>query len=729
MKNFRKVCKHGLIAMMLCTAMILGLVGCGEKGTYESEIVYVAEFMDLEEVADVCAVKELNGVLHIITAVYEEESASYKLIRLNLTDKSRTEDTLESALGGYFSTIHINDDGTIEVIEDKSEYDEEWKLLSQELFFNQYDAEGKMISSEPAREKFGLEEGFYISIFMKDKEGNYFIGSWDSALMIYSPEFVKISEITGNGDYWDSLCMTGSGTVVTSYWGNMNVTIAPLDVQAGKVGTAVETEKSSGSADVWGGLGDSILYVDGTVLYSYDLSTATTQVVMDTMDLDVNGEFIREIYPLEDGRYVMLYFDYMANGAGIVVATPVDPSTIAEKTELTLATLYASQDLNNAVIKFNQTNAEYRIKVIDYATEDYDFNAALTNLQNDIVAGNVPDIIDVSSTNIPWRNWAGKGILTDLYPLMETDGEFDKEDLMDNVRSAMEIEDSLYVLPASFNVSCVMAKTDNVAGITSLTPATLLEMERNLPEDTDLFYYNDQYTVMYNMVYECLDSYVDYENGECNFDSDEFKAVLAYAKEQPAVFEYEEGVSVPGRLQTDKVIFYEAYLNQVTDYQFNKAVFGGDITCFGYGGNDEDGIQMGMSGVALAITGDCEHKDVAWQFVKSFLGEEYQESDYMWGIPATKDGFETFLDNAQNMEGTHSYGWDDVQMEIVSATDKEVEEFRALVEMADTITYSDQALLDIIQEEVEPYFQGQKSVDEVTDIIQSRIDIYLKESL
>jgi hypothetical protein len=81
------------------------------------------------------------------------------------------------------------------------------------------------------------------------------------------------------------------------------------------------------------------------------------------------------------------------------------------------------------------------------------------------------------------------------------------------------------------------------------------------------------------------------------------------------------------------------------------------------------------------------------------------------------------------MEGEHGYSWDDVEMSITGATDDEVAEFLAIVEKADELLYMDTAVQKIIEEEVAPYFRGQKSVEEVADIIQSRVDIYLKENL
>lgn len=733
MRTFIKLKQRSLTALLLSVAMLFGLLGCSkEEAELQPEVteyVYVAEFLDIGNSGDVCAVKEINGILHIITSVVSDETTAYNLVTYDLEDKSIHTVALESATGGFFTSI-INDDGSIDVLEIQDEYGKGGNFISQEMFFNQYTADGTLVSSEDAFEKLGLEAGFYVSTFIKDSEGNYLIGNWQSPLMIYSPEFVKVDEIPNTNGQLGSLCVTESGKVVSSWWGNTGINIAVLDVAGKSLGSTIETGKSSGSATVWAGEGDTVFFMDGTSVCSCDVNAGEVVSIMDTMDMDVNGEFIQAIYPMSGGKYLMLYYNYSANKKELLIANPVDASTIVERKELTLATIYSNWDINNAVVEFNRANTEYRIVVIDYSDGSYDFEAALANLQNDIVAGNAPDIIDMSAGDIPWRNWATKEIITDLYPLMEADGTFVKEDLLDNVRRAYEVGDSFYVLPAGFSIECTLAKASTVEGITALTPELLLEMETSLPSDVELFWWNDQSTVMYNLVYENLDAYMDYETGECYFNTDDFKTVLEYAKGQPESFEYEESGSAPVSLQTDKVIFDNLYLHQIGDYQFHKAILGGDITCLGYATpTDEDGIQIVSNNTALAITEDSEYKDGAWQFLKTFVGEEYQTGDSFSGIPSTKVGFENFIEEAQQVEEGKLYQWDDVAIELSGATDEDIAEVRALVDKADTVAYTNEAIVSIIEEEVAAYFAGQKTADEVAGIIQSRISVYLKENM
>ena len=744
MKKITIFNKRSLTALVLSMAMVCSLTGCGKGGSVAtvdgkegnvSGLVYKAENLNvkMDSVDSVVNLKEMDGVLHILAASYKEDKTQYKLIHYKLEDQSTTEVYLASTAGGYFVSSFFNQDGSLEAIEMKEEYDDEWNLLGSEIYINKYDPEGGMISSEEATAKLQLDEGAYLSTFMKDAEGNYLIGSWDQPLRIYSPEWQLTGEIPNDSNgAMENLCVTESGKVVASGWSKsgMGVDIAVLDVAGKKLGKAINTNKTSGSADVWPGAGDNVLYMNGNLLCSVDVVSGEITTVTDVMDMDVNPDYIQSVHVFGDGSMLLTVWDYSSaeNGFGMFLAKPVEPSEIAEKTELILATIYTSQDLNAAVIDFNRNNEEYRIKIVDYMTEDYDYDTAITNLQNDIVAGNVPDMIDASSISLPWRNWAAKGIITDLYPLMEADGDFAKEELLPNVRTAYEVDGSLYVLPTTVYINGVMVKEKFVQGVEGLTPEYLLELDSQLPEDVKLFFYNSQGNVMYNMVYNNMSAYVDYEIGECYFDTDEVKAVLAYAKEQPADGGFMEIESGPGYLREDKVIFYDTTIGQLTDWQFDNYVFGEDVAAVGFS-NEGDGLKLMQSGCALTITEQCEYKDVAWDFLKTFVSKEAQTREHMWGIPVTQTGLDNFIYEAQHMESEHGYSWDDIDVDITSATDEEVEEFLAILEKADEVSIQDTAIMAIIEEEVAPYFAGEKSADEVVDIIQSRVNIYLKESM
>lgn len=79
-------------------------------------------------------------------------------------------------------------------------------------------------------------------------------------------------------------------------------------------------------------------------------------------------------------------------------------------------------------------------------------------------------------------------------------------------------------------------------------------------------------------------------------------------------------------------------------------------------------------------------------------------------------------------QSNHSYGWDDVTFEIMATKPEEKAQIDSLIESIGGMMSYDEQWMNIVTEETESYFAGQKTVDEVADIIQSRIKIYVNES-
>jgi len=75
-----------------------------------------------------------------------------------------------------------------------------------------------------------------------------------------------------------------------------------------------------------------------------------------------------------------------------------------------------------------------------------------------------------------------------------------------------------------------------------------------------------------------------------------------------------------------------------------------------------------------------------------------------------------------------SWGNGYTTIEIHASTQEEVDLVRNIFEHADTSSQYDEKLFELIDDEVQSYFAGQKSADEVASIIQGRVKIYLAES-
>lgn len=79
-------------------------------------------------------------------------------------------------------------------------------------------------------------------------------------------------------------------------------------------------------------------------------------------------------------------------------------------------------------------------------------------------------------------------------------------------------------------------------------------------------------------------------------------------------------------------------------------------------------------------------------------------------------------------ESKTGMGWDDFHADYYGSTQEEIDELQALIDSARPGDTTDEEISNIINEEADAYFKGQKSVDEVADIIQSRVKIYISEN-
>ena len=78
---------------------------------------------------------------------------------------------------------------------------------------------------------------------------------------------------------------------------------------------------------------------------------------------------------------------------------------------------------------------------------------------------------------------------------------------------------------------------------------------------------------------------------------------------------------------------------------------------------------------------------------------------------------------------SHGSWWvdDGIEVEMYAATQEDVDRIIELINSVDSSVSFDQDIYDIISEEIQPFFEGQKTAQDVAGIIQSRVTIYVNE--
>lgn len=146
--------------------------------------------------------------------------------------------------------------------------------------------------------------------------------------------------------------------------------------------------------------------------------------------------------------------------------------------------------------------------------------------------------------------------------------------------------------------------------------------------------------------------------------------------------------------------------------------------------------------IRLAICTNTDHEDAAWDFMKITLSEEYQENTPWFPILKTafdqqaQDSLEkttTTITRYTDDPNKIASGESDAQMitetiEEDGLTQEDVDAVYALLDQLDSLRGDISGdIMDIVLEESEAFFNGSRSVEDVTDYMQDRISTLLAE--
>lgn len=465
------------------------------------------------------------------------------------------------------------------------------------------------------------------------------------------------------------------------------------------------------------------LFCQGNRLYRYLFGEQSHKKILDLASYGIFASNI--IYLGAENGTVRLVDNYAAEEPSEY--TLLQPGE-SNKLQLTLGTITTQEysDLESAVTRFNRFQDDIRIEFINYYTVGNYFDDEVERLKLEIIKGNVPDILEVSMMD--WEMLAGKGLWADLYDFMEQDGECGKDMLMPNVAGAYELGGHLYCIAPGFQIDTMWGGESVVQGRYGVTFPELVQILRDNGKDVNAIYGIP--TDVFGLRELCtmgMDTFIDWHNGTCNFEGDAFKEVLEFAREYGE--EDTEGTLLD-RIREGKILMSAGILSSVADYQLEKELYGEEVNFIGYPVQNGTGTAVSFRGSPLAIYANGENTDAAWQFVKYFLLNGYDGN----GFPVIKEQFDAKMlqgmePSKDNLPSQTYFDRNNGYIMVYEASQEDVDAVRELIERADCKFQFHPEIQNIISEEAEAYFTGQKSLEEVAALIQNRVSLYLKEHI
>jgi hypothetical protein len=258
----------------------------------------------------------------------------------------------------------------------------------------------------------------------------------------------------------------------------------------------------------------------------------------------------------------------------------------------------------------------------------------------------------------------------------------------------------------------------------------------NMPDGTLAFSGMSKTDILFEALH--YTNFFDLESGLCNFDSEEFVELLQFVKDCPSgredlIFTYQESDdewdmkrnTLVDMFIMEEVLIRRDNLNHFIDIPYDRNEYGADISYIGFPSNERYGSRVEIPFV-IAMTTECKNKTEAWEYIKQcYLA--YEEPNA--ARPSIAMSFSTNIHtfNAR-MEFNNSAPVSDIDGFTCQypLTEDESDYLWEIIQ-ASSVTRLDGKLWEIIKDEAEYYFAGEKTVEETSKVIQNRVSTYLSE--
>lgn len=608
---------------------------------------------------------------------------------------------------------------------------EEYEVVDAAYTLVTYDSSLNELSTEDVTQQFTIPdaaEGYRL--WYKDTDGSDLIVDGYGALYWISPDGTQ-KKLDTDEIMFDNVFRSGDGKLYATGYG-MQTVIGEVDTGAMTFRQLTVPDMPEWCNGILPGTGDYSFYYasnSGLIGVKPDLSSE------EAVNWE-NSDFGQNITPeavLPDGQIIINEFQF-STGATTYWKLHARPQEETDNVKLiSMATMQNWGYLQDIVHAYNRQAQGHRIVVRSYVDENpdayYNAKTEFEAMQNDMLAGKTPDILCLDDT--AYAVLSNKNLFEDWYPWMENDPDFRKEDYFMNFFDAMSYKGRLERMAFSFTAQFMEAKTEFVGDNSALTIQDYIHLGENMPEGMTLFSQNQSREgALYALVLSHLDSFIDYENASCSFNTPEFMNLLtlcAQCSEMPSDMQDDYAWA------EDRALLKENYVSGLGFYHQERA---------GYFGN-EPMVLLGVPQAEVRGNGGCFTVDTAfvvsanslykeeiWQFIKFALNESNQMAAARnYSLPVNRKAMQAYFDKeiASTTGVEVYYSMNNEPMDFGLPTKQEAEELTAAVEGIQISTFRNEKLSNIISEEAGMFFAGDTTAETAAKNIQSRIGLYLAE--
>ena len=373
--------------------------------------------------------------------------------------------------------------------------------------------------------------------------------------------------------------------------------------------------------------------------------------------------------------------------------------------------------------EYNKNHLDAPVTIVPFGDAKLmEVDKAMAQLSVAIAGDDPPDLILLQNVTSRLDPLVSQGYVEDLTPFAEKSEKVHLEDYYQQVLDCGRKEGVLAVIPKTFAISTLVTSQNVFDGSTGWTYSQMLDCCK-AHETNPLLPGSSPEMLLFEILRESIDAFVDEEQNKCHFDSEEFKAFLEYVGTYCAwssrQYEYaDQGES--STFREGKILAKYEAIFWLTELKNIRRDFGDIANFVGFPSKYGTPVhRITMSGDnSFAMTSTSNKKEEAWKFIEWYL---YKEDEY--------DNLELCADRKRMEEkiGIALAGRENVNDGEPAMTEEDRETLEILLEHLEPLSDDDIPLYRIAYAEARTYFSGDKTLDEVIDVIQNRATLYLQE--
>ena len=400
------------------------------------------------------------------------------------------------------------------------------------------------------------------------------------------------------------------------------------------------------------------------------------------------------------------------------IDTQANTEPAAQTPEQTLTLGMIDFDAEKSVLRsmiqsYNFSGAPVSIEILNYADGAESRADAVTRMTTELLAGNVPDLLDCSDlSGAQYAGYAKNGILLPL------DGMPDAE-LLSGILKPCYVDGALYSVVGAFAIDPLFGPAEKLGA--SLETSALDVLCGAVP-DVSFFWGGEDLLSVYCR--HAAEQYLDYDTQTASFESEKFLNILtACADIVPTEFDADCIMQQPMR----SVSMYRSMQSQW--YQQTGDAF--RVLALG-----EDGGTAYQPILQLGVCAGSAMREAAAEALRNMLREDFQQA-IADAFPVNRAALRELMQKeieAQRAERQTAIR-EEGRVEIGEAGDlaflfdeAAADDLMNVLEHTDCRSCGNQEILKIILDEADAYFKGRKTAQEAAQVMDRRAALFIAEA-